>query len=809
MRVLRSRRLIYALASLVAVGGVGLVALDPVVRAAVNSEAQRRHLEVGIGAVHLGWFAVRLEEVSVRPAGWGGVNVTLARLSIPLTATLRPAALEARGGSVHLQGSAAELAAGAARWLASAQGGSGHAAPVSGSLPISVEDVSLDWVDEAVTVVELTGLSIHRDRAGAAVGLRSGRCRVARRLATIGDAKVELTSTLGLAKARIRSLSVDSADGGHAVDADSVLPPGAPTSDAPSQDVEAGSPLFTPPDLRRTRADAATLVRLASERVPVGAELRVDELTFKLGSGSPRHALTIGPGSFSLSRSPSALDVQFSTGPRDKSSSLSVNAALPTEESGDVTLLVQGGPVSLSALGIRDGEWGLAETDRATVAGRVSVTLAGDGSSLTFDADGAALGMAIQEPRLATDVVRGLDVALRARGLATSDGQLRLDDFAATLGAIHLSASGALDQQRDHVAGSLRAELASAPCQSLLDSLPTSLLPALEVANVGGTMGAHGQLTFDTRSLDDQRLDYDVQDECHVTEVRESLSREHFRQPFAHRIYLPDGSTSEHLTGPGTKDWTALESISPYMQVAVLTTEDGAFLKHRGFNRSAIRASIIANLKARRFIRGASTITMQLAKNLFLSRNKTLSRKLEEVVLTEYLEQAFSKDELMELYLNVIEFGPGVYGIGPASEYYFGRTPAELKLAECLFLSSLLPAPIRYSKMHEAEQLPDGWMRTLRATMQIANKRGLISDGRARRRPGRIGRVLARRPASGASFPGAPAGTSRSGRLRRRVPGPSARAVGSERASPDVLASSAPKRTGADARRTRPQGHLP
>jgi membrane peptidoglycan carboxypeptidase len=119
---------------------------------------------------------------------------------------------------------------------------------------------------------------------------------------------------------------------------------------------------------------------------------------------------------------------------------------------------------------------------------------------------------------------------------------------------------------------------------------------------------------------------------------------------------------------------------------------------------------------------------MQLAKNLFLSRDKTLSRKIEEIVLTDYLEQSFSKLEILELYLNVIEFGPAVYGIGSASEFYFGRAPAELDLAECLFLASLLPAPLRYAPMREAEQPPDGWMRNLRSLMEIERKRGLITD---------------------------------------------------------------------------------
>ena len=133
----------------------------------------------------------------------------------------------------------------------------------------------------------------------------------------------------------------------------------------------------------------------------------------------------------------------------------------------------------------------------------------------------------------------------------------------------------------------------------------------------------------------------------------------------------------------------------------MLTTEDGGFFRHHGFNTCAIRTALIANIKAGRFVRGASTITMQLAKNLFLSREKTLSRKLEELILTDYLEQTFTKDEMMELYLNVIEFGPDVYGVTAAADHYFGRTPAELNLAECLFLASLLPQPLRYHHLRE------------------------------------------------------------------------------------------------------------
>jgi hypothetical protein len=498
------------------------------------------------------------------------------------------------------------------------------------------------------------------------------------------------------------------------------------------------------------------LASQVAARSAEGATVTVDALTWKIAQSSgDRIALTFGPGPVSVTRTASAVELRYSTNARGSTSgtattsragvpatapkpaagpspesdvpSLSVRAVAPTDGS-DVSLTLEGGPVSLSLLGIQEGAAGLVDVAHASVTGRARVVLAGDGGALSFDADLGTGGLSLNNPKLSSDLVRGLDLALRARGVASAGGEIRLDDFAATVGSLRLTGSGVLDQQPDFVTAAVRFEIPTATCQSLLASIPSALLPALRGTELDGTFGARGHFAFDSRTPDDLELQYDVQDRCRMVNVSEELRPERFRQPFAHTIYLPDGTTSEELTGPTTSNWTALQDISPYMQVAVLTTEDGAFPHHRGFNHGAIRSSIVANLKARRFVRGASTITMQLAKNLFLSREKTLSRKLEELVLTDYLEQTFTKDEILELYLNVIEFGPAVYGITAAAEYYFGRTPAELSLPECLFLSSLLPAPLRYSTMRDGQAAPEGWMRNLRTLMQVAQKTGLITE---------------------------------------------------------------------------------
>jgi membrane peptidoglycan carboxypeptidase len=132
-------------------------------------------------------------------------------------------------------------------------------------------------------------------------------------------------------------------------------------------------------------------------------------------------------------------------------------------------------------------------------------------------------------------------------------------------------------------------------------------------------------------------------------------------------------------------------------------------------------------LKAGRFVRGGSTVTMQLAKNLYLHREKTLSRKLQEAVLTMLLEQSLTKEQILELYLNVIEFAPGLYGIGPAAAHYFHSTPRELSLGQALYLVTLLPNP-KSQHFKPDGSLSDRWTDYLHHLMEIAHKIRRIDD---------------------------------------------------------------------------------
>lgn len=156
---------------------------------------------------------------------------------------------------------------------------------------------------------------------------------------------------------------------------------------------------------------------------------------------------------------------------------------------------------------------------------------------------------------------------------------------------------------------------------------------------------------------------------------------------------------------PKSPNYAPMAKISRYVPMAVIASEDGAFYSHRGFDWFELRASIEKNLEKKEFARGGSTITQQLAKNVFLSEEKSVLRKLREAILTVQMESLLSKNEILEKYLNIVELGPEVYGVQSASAYYFKKLPAELNLAESVFLAFLLPSPIKYSSSFRRGEL--------------------------------------------------------------------------------------------------------
>lgn len=148
---------------------------------------------------------------------------------------------------------------------------------------------------------------------------------------------------------------------------------------------------------------------------------------------------------------------------------------------------------------------------------------------------------------------------------------------------------------------------------------------------------------------------------------------------------------------PKEARYVKLGQISKHLRNAILISEDAGFYGHDGFDMNEIMESFARNWKEGAYKRGGSTISQQLVKNVFLNPEKTIERKVKEAILTRRLEASFTKDEIFEKYLNVVQFGKSLFGVAAASQYYFQKTASDLTPLESAFVALLLPNPVKYS----------------------------------------------------------------------------------------------------------------
>jgi monofunctional biosynthetic peptidoglycan transglycosylase len=146
------------------------------------------------------------------------------------------------------------------------------------------------------------------------------------------------------------------------------------------------------------------------------------------------------------------------------------------------------------------------------------------------------------------------------------------------------------------------------------------------------------------------------------------------------------------------KQWISYERISPHLKRAIIAAEDSRFLEHEGFDFEAIQKAYEKNLRKGRLVAGGSTISQQLAKNLFLSDEKTPWRKIEEALITLMLENVMTKRRIMEIYLNVIEWGEGVFGAEAAIRHYYGTSSSSISPEQAARLAAMVPNPRFYDR---------------------------------------------------------------------------------------------------------------
>lgn len=703
------------LAALVLLGFVASRVVAAKVRSRLEAVGSARGLDLRVDEVALRIGGVRLTGLHVHTPGAQAedaqVEARFESIEVDLSWAGSPREVRVRGGRVDAVGEQDALRLRFAR-----QGGT-EASSNASNLTLDVSGIDIDW--------KSTLLAVHASGAGFSSSRDGTRVLLAQ------HAAVAWNDPEQRAQIEARSVQVELGEGnvvqGARLDELALLrvnpePLAAPPSvREPVKD----APFVVPwPDPLALRARVRALAERVSAHLADGASVHVTGLRFDLG-----RELRFGPAPFRVQRRPGAIALELSPDEREHTgvTPLSFHVDVPLGEgAGDPTATLEGGPVPLSLLGFREGQLFLRDTTSATLRGRGQITL---GDPLRADLSVDMQHVGVEHPRLSNVPVEDLSFGLDLRGTLSSTHQLVIESAKLRSGELTVQLRGALARGEDAEAliGSANLDIAHVSCEGLHRAVPRALAPRLADFRFGGDFAFSAQLAFDTRKLDDLVLDVRQMGICRALATPEWARRSHFQGEFSHTVYDPEGKPREETTGPSTAEYTPIDRISPFMPVAVLTSEDGGFFHHHGWSKNAIRRALIANLKAGRFRQGASTISMQLAKNLFLNREKTLARKLEELVLTDYLEQTFDKPEMMELYLNVIEFGPDVYGITEAARYYYGREPEELQLAECMFLASLLPSPVKRSRQRDKRELVGASRAGVDFLIRAAEKTGKIS----------------------------------------------------------------------------------
>jgi hypothetical protein len=275
----------------------------------------------------------------------------------------------------------------------------------------------------------------------------------------------------------------------------------------------------------------------------------------------------------------------------------------------------------------------------------------------------------------------------------------------------------------------LKIAIPKMKAQDFITSLPDGLFTHFEGMEATGNFNYNLNFVFNKNKPNaivfDSKLD---KENLKITKYGEANLNK-LNGEFIYRAIIKGVPQRPILVGAANPNYTALNQISPYLRKSVLTTEDPSFFSHRGFINEAFKQSIVKNIRTKKFARGGSTISMQLIKNAFLTREKTLSRKLEEILLVYIMEnnRIVSKERMLEVYFNIIEWGPNVYGIGEASTFYFEKNPSELTLNECLYLANIIPSPKKFMYQFNSEgNLKSFALNRDRLLKNIMMRRGII-----------------------------------------------------------------------------------
>ncbi len=360
-------------------------------------------------------------------------------------------------------------------------------------------------------------------------------------------------------------------------------------------------------------------------------------------------------------------------------------------------------------------------------SGTVRVTYDG-GDSCLFEVSARLDSTVLSSARIASDTVFVPSCSLGMRGTAGPRG-VTVEEGLLLLGRLPLFFSVDLPGASRVV--DLRVWSTRIRGEDLAASVPSALLGPLEGLSLTGEMSFEILLHADADVPESSDVSVDID----VSGLGVGYSPVAVgRYAYGGGVRMRDswgGSRWIELDPALNDSFVRLSEMPPWFEPILCCAEDGSFRRHHGFSLDHIRGSLVDDLRAGRFVRGGSTITMQLARNLFLSRERTLARKLQEVFLTWRLESALSKDRILEIYANIVELGPGVFGFDQGARYYFGVGASGMGIRETAFLVSILPGPRIYHRFFERGEVPGWWEDYLDRLILYARNRGGIGQAEA------------------------------------------------------------------------------
>jgi hypothetical protein len=356
----------------------------------------------------------------------------------------------------------------------------------------------------------------------------------------------------------------------------------------------------------------------------------------------------------------------------------------------------------------------------------VQATVARESQEVKWQIAGSAMGIGVHHPAVDKEPWRGQKAKANASGTFDwRDGLLTVDHAELAPLGIPLVASGAMTlkgPKRGH--WQIASQADGWNCAKLPSHFAPSIQRALWGMELSGKARIGVDVSFDGEDWDKLGLNIQIPEKCTVSKepgvVAQGLAQlVSGTSQFEDRPSLP--------VSPQAVGFTPISKMPAHLLAAFMTAEDSGFFEHQGFEPENIRRALIYDLERGRFARGASTITQQVAKNLFLSHERTVSRKLTETVLTWRIDRLLPKRRVLELYLNLVELGPDIRGVGAAAKAYFGKLPSELTPLEAVHLASLPPNPRGFARRFREGSVDDGWLARLYDLVGIMGRRGQLT----------------------------------------------------------------------------------